>query len=70
MIKETKHQNAHLKCDTCGKFFSPKELNENSGGSTCFVPDSEVTIEENKEQCAECTKKYGRIQPEQTVFWW
>jgi len=48
-----------VRCDTCGKFMKWME----EGSSWCFVPDSDISYEEQKEQCKRCTEKYGHILP-------
>ena len=52
-----------LRCEGCGKFMK----HQVKGSSWCFVPDSDVSFEENKEYCVACTKKYGPPIPEQSV---
>jgi hypothetical protein len=52
-----------VRCDTCGRFMRYRE----PGSSAVFVPDSAMSYEENREQCAACTKKYGKLMPNQNV---
>lgn len=52
-----------VRCDTCGKFMQYMQ----KGSSWAFVPSSDISYEENIEQCAKCTKKYGRPIPFQNV---
>jgi len=56
-----------IQCDNCGKFVSHGELKKNGGASWVFVPDSDVSYEENKTYCKKCTKKVGRPYPSQSV---
>lgn len=51
------------KCDSCGRFFSYNQ----PGSSWVFVPDSDISYEENKVRCRECTERHGRPIPLQTV---
>jgi hypothetical protein len=51
------------KCDICGRFFNSKK----AGTSWCFVPDSDVSTEENVVRCKPCTDKYGKPLPYQSV---
>ena len=53
-----------LQCDKCGKFMTQLD-----GSSWVFVPDSEVSYEENKTRCVSCTQKYGVPIPNQNVNW-
>jgi hypothetical protein len=50
------------RCDTCGKF-----MVQSPGCSFVFVPDSDLTYEENLIQCNNCTSKHGLILPSQSV---
>jgi hypothetical protein len=51
-----------FRCDACGKFMTAQK-----GSSWVFVPDSLLTTEENSQRCVLCTKKYGKITPNQLV---
>lgn len=51
-----------IKCCSCGRFMRP-----GPGASWVFVPDSYVSYEENRWQCAQCTEKHGPIAPAQNV---
>jgi hypothetical protein len=48
-------------CDRCGRFLSPSV----KGVSSYFVPDSEVTYEDDGYRCAKCTEEFGEIPPSQ-----
>ena len=52
-----------MRCDSCGKFMKW----QSKGSSWCFVPSSDISYEENKEWCVECTRKYGLPIPTQSV---
>lgn len=54
--------NKPIKCDCCSKFIAYKELEENGGASTDFVPDSEFTKEKIAFRCKKCTEKHGSIK--------
>ena len=56
-----------LKCDECGRFFASSELDEGGGASWVFVPDSDVTAEEQGECCKACTEAGKRRLPHQSV---
>lgn len=49
------------KCDWCGRFVSLTQ----KGVSRYFVPDSELTNEDNGIRCIICTQKHGEIPPSQ-----
>ena len=51
-----------IRCDTCGRSMVP-----GPGSSWVFVPDSCLSYEENRLQCAPCTEKHGRLTPSQNV---
>ena len=51
------------KCDTCGKYMRYQE----PGSSWVFVPCSDLSYEENIDQCKQCTEKYGLPIPRQNV---
>jgi hypothetical protein len=51
-----------LRCDRCGKYMK-REI----GSSWVFVPDSQISIEEDVGYCKACTKKHGKPVPWQTV---
>jgi len=51
-----------LRCDTCGKFIILE-----AAKSFVFVPESDVTYEENLIQCVSCTNRLGPIIPKQSV---
>lgn len=52
-----------IRCCTCGQFMVPRTL----GASWVFVPSSDVSYEEDRWQCAKCTKLHGPIEPNQAV---
>ena len=54
-----------IKCDRCGRFISYKELEQGGGSSQCFIPDSEISYEEDGYRCKKCTNLYGKIRPSQ-----
>ena len=56
-----------IKCDACGKFIPYIELQENGGGSSCFIPDSDFTIEENIFRCKQHTTASGIPQSNQSA---
>jgi hypothetical protein len=56
-----------FKCDNCGKFIPYSQLNEGGGASSCFVPDSDVSYEEEKFRCKKCTEEHGKTIPSQSV---
>jgi hypothetical protein len=47
------------KCDTCGRFF-PADL---SGATWVNVPASDISTEEVRDRCAECSTKRGPALP-------
>lgn len=47
-----------IKCDCCGKFISQTELSDPKS-SYLFVPDSDVSYEEQRYRCVMCTSVYG-----------
>lgn len=55
------------RCVTCGHFLSYKEMDKGGGASWVFVPDSDISYEENYWQCKKCTDKHGIIVPVQYV---
>jgi hypothetical protein len=57
------HVAKRLRCDTCGRFIAYQE----PGSSWVFVPSSDITYEENKDQCKRCTDKHGPPLPKQNV---
>jgi len=56
----------HIQCDRCGRFIPYTQLDKGGGASSCFIPDSYFTYEEQKFRCAKCTEKYGRCIPTQS----
>ncbi len=44
-----------FRCDICGKFISYKEIDDNLVTS-CYIPDTEVTIEETTFTHINCKK--------------
>ena len=54
-----------IRCDNCGKFISHSQLNSGGGASGCFIPDSEISVEEIGYRCKDCTSKFGKIRPKQ-----
>ena len=54
-------------CQRCGRFLSYKEMHKGGGASWVFVPDSDVSYEEDRWQCRRCTEKYGPDWPLQRV---
>lgn len=53
-----------IHCSTCGRFMSPMT----PGSSWVFVPSSDApSYEEDRWQCAPCTKKHGPLTPNQSV---
>lgn len=67
MITEKKNGQPVLTCDTCGKITSFEETSEGGGGSWKFVPESDVSYEEDAFRCKKCTEKLGKIMPYQNV---
>ncbi len=65
-FKQPKDYLHSIRCESCGRFISNKELSEGGGGSSCFVPDSEVSVEEIAFRCASCTNKKGACTPIQS----
>ena len=59
-------QNHTFNCDTCGQFIPYSHLQMGGGGSNCFVPDSDVSQEENVFRCRPCTEKHGAPLPNQS----
>jgi hypothetical protein len=43
-----------LRCDCCGRFMRPAP-----GTSWVFVPDSDVSVGDERERCARCTADHG-----------
>ncbi len=52
-----------MRCNTCGRFMEYQE----PGSSWVFVPGSDISWEEDKDQCKKCTDKYGPLLPSQSV---
>jgi hypothetical protein len=52
MNKDARFQS---RCDRCGRFIVPGM----PGSSWVFVPISDVSVGDERERCADCTKKYG-----------
>lgn len=50
----------NLKCDSCGRFVSYNNIYIKNKGSYLFVPDSDVSYEEEIHRCETCTNKYGK----------
>lgn len=67
MIHYNKKIHEVLRCDTCGKITSFKEMKKNGGASWVFVPGSDVSIEENYFRCKICTDNLGKLEPSQNV---
>ena len=57
------YENNLPNCDRCGHFLNPKT----KGTSSFFVPDSDVSYEENIFRCVKCTEKYGAAIGSQSV---
>ncbi len=57
------YKSNRVRCDTCGRFMIGRE----PGSSWVFVPGSDVSYEEDKEQCKKCTLKFGALCPSQSV---
>lgn len=55
-----------IKCDCCGRFISYKQLELDGGASSAFVPDSDVSYEENIFRCKSCTETKGMATPYQS----
>jgi len=51
------------RCCSCGKFFPHAQV----GSSWVFVPDSDVSCEEDRVQCRACTEVLGPLAPNQSV---
>jgi len=47
-----------IKCDCCGKFIAWNKI-----GSQLFVPESDVSYEELRYRCKECTDQNGHPLP-------
>lgn len=60
MFDENSHR---LKCDVCGKYMKYQE----PGSAWAFVPESDISREEDIEQCKKCTDKWGVPIPFQSV---
>lgn len=45
------------RCECCGRFFS---LEHNKDWSHLWIPDSDLTHEEERYRCGPCTSKHGR----------
>lgn len=56
-----------IKCITCGKFLSNKEMQDGGGASWVYVPDTDLSYEENYWKCKRCTTRTGRLLPKQCV---
>lgn len=67
MIVEKKNGGYILLCDTCGKITSFKEMKKGGGGSWKFVPESDVSTEEDLFRCKKCTDRMGKPIPYQMV---
>lgn len=52
-----------IRCCSCGQFMQHRQ----PGSSWVFVPDSYVSYEEDRVQCAKCTEIHGRLAPNQNV---
>lgn len=59
-----------FKCDLCGRFINRKEFEPNGGASYSFVPDSDVSREENNYRCKKCTELQGQSHPHQSGMNW
>lgn len=55
------------KCAECVRFFKRREMDEGGGASWVFVPDSDLTYEENYWVCAACTRNGKVAMPRQCV---
>lgn len=58
MIVDISKTESRLKCDSCGRFISWKDLGDRKA-TEMFIPDSEVSTEEYSHHCPSCTAKYG-----------
>ena len=53
-----------MKCDDCGRFFSPHK----PGWSWLFVPGVQpLSYEEVRERCQDCTARLGALRSRQNV---
>ncbi|MBK8667765.1 MAG: hypothetical protein IPN21_18230 [Burkholderiales bacterium] len=52
------HAKYQPRCDRCGRFVLPGS----PGSSWVHVPDSHVSVGDDRERCAACTKKHGPAQ--------
>ena len=52
------HAKWQTRCDCCGRFVLPGS----PGSSWVHVPDSHVSVGDDRERCAACTKKHGPAQ--------
>lgn len=52
------HAKWQARCDCCGRFVLPGS----PGSSWVHVPDSHVSVGDDRERCAACTKKHGPAQ--------
>lgn len=59
--------NYNIKCDTCGRFISQQDLKQGGGGSSLFVPSSDVSYEELSYRCKNCTIKHSKPLAMQNV---
>lgn len=57
----------YIKCDSCGRFVSFKELQKSGGASWVFVPYTDISMEENIIRCKVCTELYGKPFSRQSV---
>lgn len=67
---QTKRYRYDIKCDCCGKFIPYSQLQDGGGASHAFVPDSDVSYEEDKYRCNKCTEKHGICHPSQSGMNW
>lgn len=55
IISKGWHAKYQPRCDCCGRFVIP----ESPGSSWVNVPYSDVSMGDERERCASCTKKHG-----------
>ena len=57
----------NIRCDNCGQFISYKSIEQNKV-SHIFIPDSDVSYEENIWRCEKCTMVHGKPVTNQQFY--